>query len=66
MGFFSSGGTECLLDPGEPLRPGLSTSFEDWCERQGIHPEEPEAWDRFERACTLTTPPAPGAGRGAA
>jgi len=65
MGFFDDGGCECLLvHPGEP-NCRFSTPFEDWCERLGLHPDEPGAWERFEGAFR-TPPPAPGAGRGAA
>ena len=66
MSNFGRGGTDCLLYPDEPPRPGLTTSFEDWCERQGVHPEDPEAWERFERASTTPPPPSPGPGRGRA
>jgi hypothetical protein len=34
----------------------VTTPFEDWCDREGVHPEASDAWDRFERACA-TTPP---------
>ena len=47
MSSFGRGGTDCHLYPDEPPHPGLTTSFEYWCERHGIHPEEPEAWERF-------------------
>jgi hypothetical protein len=26
----------------------LTTSFEDWCEAHGLHPEERGAWDLYQ------------------
>ena len=66
MSFFSRSGVDCHLFASESADPPLTTPFEDWCEREGVHPEAPGAWEFFERTVLETPPPAPSAGLGAA
>lgn len=66
MSFFSRNRIDCHLSASQSLEPTLTTAFEDWCDREGLHPEAPGAWEHFERTVLTTPPPDPDANRGAA